>query len=311
MAGAQFRFGLYAFDAAKLELRREGVLVRLPSQPAQLLAALLERADQVVSRDELRAALWGDKTFVDFENGLNFCISQVRSALQDDPAEPRYIRTIPKKGYQFIAPVQRPSQTPVQEIAGAGSAHATQKESASGNAWMARRVAVALGLAGLAVLIVLGLRFGSVQSGSRGPVLAVARFDNETGDPALARFADALTDEVVVQLTSQSKSAYRVIGNAQILRLPREQRDLKAIAATLNAEYVVLGQVQNSGAQVRVLAHLIRLSDQTHIWVTRVDGTLAEPLKLESEIADKIATEFSARMASNPSRAASFPSGSH
>jgi DNA-binding winged helix-turn-helix (wHTH) protein/TolB-like protein len=306
MAGARFRFGLYEFDAAKLELRREGMLVRLPSQPAQLLASLLERADQVVSRDELRAALWGDKTFVDFENGLNFCISQVRSALQDDPAQPRYIRTIPKKGYQFIAPVQRP----VQSIDAESSVCAAQQGASGGNAWMPRRIAVALGLAGLAALAVLGLRFRSVQSGSQAPILAVARFDNETGDPALVKFADALTDEVVVQLTSRSKSMYRVIGNAQILQLPREQRDLKAIATALNAEYVVLGQVQDSGAQVRVLAHLIRLSDQTHIWVTRVGGTLGEPLNLESEIADKIAVEFSARMSSNPNRAASFPSGS-
>lgn len=312
VAGARFQFGLYDFDAAKLELRREGVLVRLPSQPAQLLAALLERADHVVSRDELRAALWGDRTFVDFENGLNFCISQVRSALQDHSAQPRYIRTIPKRGYQFIAPVQRPVQKHIQNIDAAGSASAGQQESAGGNARLPRRITVvALGLAGLAVLTVLGLRFRSVQSGGQGPILAVARFDNETGDPALAKFADALTDEVVVQLTSRSKGAYRVIGNAQILRLPREQRDLKAIAATLNADYVVLGQVQRSSTQVRVLAHLIRLSDQTHIWVTRTNAALDEPFKLESEIADKIAAEFSARMSSNPSRAASFPSGTH
>jgi DNA-binding winged helix-turn-helix (wHTH) protein/TolB-like protein len=303
MTKIRFQFGLFAFDTEKLELRREGVLVRLQSQPAQLLAVLLERADQVVSRGELRAAVWGEKTFVDFEGGLNFCMSQIRLALQDDAAQPRYVRTIPKRGYQFIAPVQR--------IATDGPAQAVGEGNARANGWKRRRMAAALALAGLATLVFLGLRFRSTASGKQGVILAVARFDNETGDPAWRQFSDALTDEVVVQLTSRSKGEYRVIGNAQILRLPREQRDLKAIEAALGAEYAVLGQVQGSGRQVRVLAHLIRLSDQTHIWVTRADAALGEPLKLQSEIAGKIAGEFSTRMALNPSRAASFPSGTH
>jgi len=102
-----------------------------------------------------------------------------------------------------------------------------------------------------------------------------------------------------------------VIGNAQILRSPREARDLQAIASSLHAAYVVLGQVQTKDAQVRILAHLIRLSDQTHIWVVRMDGLLTDPLTLESEAAGKIAAEFSARMSADPRRAASFPSANH
>jgi TolB-like protein len=134
------------------------------------------------------------------------------------------------------------------------------------------------------------------------------RFDNETGDPAVTQFSDALTDNVVEQLTVRSRGGYRVIGNAQILRVPREQRDLRAIASSLQAAYVVLGQVQTNGTQVRILAHLIRLSDQTHIWVVRMDRPLADPLGLESEVAGKVAAEFSTRMLSDPSSAASFPS---
>ena len=99
MEAGRFRFGLFEFDAASLELRREGVLVRLQSQPAQVLAFLIERGNEIVSRDELRKAVWGNETFVDFEGGLNFCISQLRFALQDDSARPLYIRTVPKSGY--------------------------------------------------------------------------------------------------------------------------------------------------------------------------------------------------------------------
>ena len=299
METERFRFGLFEFDAASLELRREGVLVRLQSQPAQVLAFLIKHADEIVSRDDLRKAVWGDKTFVDFEGGLNFCISQLRSALQDDSARPVYIRTVPKSGYQFIAPVQRISmQRPEQPKIG----------DAKRRPFPGRKAALALALATFAVLAFLSYRFWSAQNASRSPILAVLRFDNETADPRITQFSDALTDNVVEQLTSQSRGGYRVIGNAQILRLPREQRDLKAIASSLHAGYAVLGQVQAHGTEVRILAHLIRLSDQTHIWVVRMDRPLEDPLSLQSEAAGKIAAEFSALMSADPSRAASFPS---
>jgi DNA-binding winged helix-turn-helix (wHTH) protein/TolB-like protein len=303
MASGRFRFGLFEFDVANLELRREGVLVRLQSQPAQVLACLVERADHVVSRDDLRNAVWGDKTFVDFEGGLNFCISQIRSALQDDSAQPVYIRTVPKSGYQFIAPIQRVSVERPEQAKIEGVLRGT---------FAARKAALTLAaLTALAMVAFLAYRFRFVQSANRAPILAVLRFDDETGDPGVKQFSDALTDNVVEQLTSQSSGGYRVIGNAQILRLPREQRDLKAIASSLRAGYVVLGQVQSNGSQVRILAHLIRLSDQTHIWVVRVDRPLADPLSLESEVAGKIAAEFSAQMSADPSRAASFPPATH
>src|SRR5215469_7713231 len=107
MTADQFRFGIFEFDRASQELRREGVLVRLQSQPAQVLGCLLEYAGEVVSREELRQAVWQDHTFVDFERGLNCCIAQIRAALKDSAIEPRFIRTIPKRGYQFFPPVTR------------------------------------------------------------------------------------------------------------------------------------------------------------------------------------------------------------
>jgi DNA-binding winged helix-turn-helix (wHTH) protein len=100
----RYRFGLFEFDDSELVLRREQAIMRLQSQPARVLACLINNRERVVSREELRRCLWGDSTFVDFNGGLNFCIAQVRSALGDDPSNPRYIRTIPKLGYQFIAP---------------------------------------------------------------------------------------------------------------------------------------------------------------------------------------------------------------
>ncbi len=302
MGFIRFRFGRFEFDASSFELRCEGRLVRLQSQPAQVLALLIERADQVVSRDDLRNAVWGDKTFVDFEGGLNFCISQIRCALHDDSAQPVYIRTVPKSGYQFIAPVRRiaPQQLEQPEI-----------ESAGRGIFGGRKAALVLALAALGVVPFLCYRFVPVQSAGRTPILAVLRFDNESNDPGIAQFSDALTDNVVEQLTLQSSGRYRVVGNAQILRHPREQRDLKAVASVLHAQYAVLGQVQSHSGQVRILAHLIRLSDQTHIWVVRLDRSMGDPMSLESEAAHAIATQFSAGMSADPDRAPSFPSVRH
>jgi DNA-binding winged helix-turn-helix (wHTH) protein/TolB-like protein len=296
----RYRFGLFEFIAATRELRREGVLVRLQSQPALVLRCLIERAGQVVSRDDLRESLWGRDTFVDFDRGLNFCISQIRSALNDDSAEPVYIRTIPKRGYQFIAPVEQVSQRSPNDREGVSSPQGVNT----------RAVVLAVVVVALLVLTA-GYRLLQRKSSMHSPIVAVLRFDNETDNPAMDRFSDALTDTVVEQLTSQSGGRFQVIGNSLILRGPREERDLNTIATSLHAAYVVLGQVQSNGNQIRILAHLIRLPDQTHVWVVRTDRTTEDPLGVESDVAHKIAAEFSTHVPENSERSALLPTASH
>jgi DNA-binding winged helix-turn-helix (wHTH) protein/TolB-like protein len=336
MESGRFRFGLFEFDLATRELRREGVLVRLQSQPAQVLGCLVARSGQVVSREELRAAVWDAETFVDFDRGLNFCIAQIRLALDDDSANPRYIRTLPKRGYQFIAPVEGVGERRGDISSEAGVEHsAAQAHNPNGGRPGRTEAAAArekLFLwAGVALvfapMILVGLEvsapyWGRSLHGSKSkPIIAVLRFDNQTNDPAMARFADALTDNVVEELTKLSRGRYDVIGNAQILRVPREQRDLSAIASSLHANYVVLGQVQtnlapsqmesdvarrqnkSNDAQVRILVHLIRLPEQTHLWVTRLDHPLAglDELSVESEAAHMVGAEFSERVVKDSS----------
>lgn len=295
MRTGRFRFGLFEYDAAKQELRREGALVRLQSQPAQLLACLVARRGEVVSREELRQAIWGSATFVDFDRGLNFCVSQVRAALSDDALTPRYIRTVPKRGYQFIAPVERVGEVDPESPLRVEAIPPRRRFPLSSAAW------VGAGVLLLALTLSAGYRLRSWQIAKRQPIVAVLRFDNETGDPAMARFSDGLTDNVVEQLTALSRGRYQVIGNARILRLPREGRDLQTISASLHAAYVVLGQVQGDGAQTRILAHLIRLPDQTHVCVARMDRSLADPSGVESEAAEKIAASFSERVVKDSS----------
>jgi DNA-binding winged helix-turn-helix (wHTH) protein/TolB-like protein len=308
MSLGRVRFGLFEFNLDTRELRREGVLHRLQSQPAQVLAYLVDRAGQTVTREELIKEIWGTETHVDFDRGLNFCIGQIRSALDDDSVSPRFVRTLPKRGYQFIAPVHR-----VED--GIGSSPEREEEAASKDGIEAaaggkKRIgfvaaaAVCAAVALIALAASAGYMLRSWQSSRRRPVVAVLRFDNETNDPGMAQFSDGLTDNVVERLTALGLGKYDVIGNARILRLPRDQRDLAAIASSLHASYVVLGQVQDNGAESRILIHLIRLPDQKHLWVARFDRALtdSDSLQLESEAAQKVGTEFSERIVKDSSR---------
>jgi len=252
---------------------------------------LLERAGEVVSREDLRRAVWRHNTFVDFERGLNFCIAQIRTALDDDASAPRFIRTIPKKGYQFIAPVVKLG-APAEPVAIPSNASAGALGS-----FAVRRIATALGL--FLVVFAAGYWFHARSTMLRTPIVAVARFDNETGNAQMNGFSDGLTDTVIADLTGAGDGHYRVIGNARILRLPRDQRDLTELSSSLGATYVVLGQIQLSGSQTRILAHLIHLPEQTHVWVARLDRAIDDPLAVQSEVAQTIATQFSPRIAAH------------
>jgi len=276
---APYKFGVFDFDPATGELRRDGSPVRLQSQPARVLAMLLSGAGEVVTREALRKAIWDAETFVDFDRGLNFCVAQVRSALGDSAESPRYIRTLPKRGYQFIAPVTH-AEAPEPPVAVRNAKRFLYFAVA----------AMALALAGAWMLV-----------RSWEPMkIAVARFDNETGEPAFDRLAGELTDLVVADLTASGNGRYRVIGSAALLRTARDQRDLGKIASTLGANYVVLGQVQGNASKLRVLAHLIRLPDQTHLRVSRFerDGNVA--ITQAPELAERIVGDFSQRLAASP-----------
>jgi DNA-binding winged helix-turn-helix (wHTH) protein/TolB-like protein len=269
-------FGIFDFDVESGELRRDGVAVRLQGQPTQVLAVLVRRAGEVVTREELRQAIWGSDTFVDFDRGLNYCVAQIRGALGDSADAPRFIRTIPKRGYQFVAPV-----------GGAVVAPAPRRQFPV--RWMLAT--------GLLIAAAVGLVFAAR---GRTVNIAVARFDNETGSAEMGAFTDGLTDSVVAELTAGAGERLRVIGNAAVLRRPRAERDLRAIGASLDARIVVLGQVQRSESHVRVIAHLIRLPEQTHLKAVRYERDVRDGVETERELSKLIAEEFLRKLGSSP-----------
>jgi DNA-binding winged helix-turn-helix (wHTH) protein/TolB-like protein len=261
-------FGQFAFDIESGILRRGDRIVRLQPQPARVLAVLLEANGEVVSRETLRQRVWADGTFVDFERGLNFCIAQIRSALGDSAESPRYVETLPRRGYRFIAPI-RPTAGPV----------AAEFRWASAAAFVVFALATAL-------LVAAAWSGGARRDVDR---IAVIPFDNETGMDEFDLIARGVADATVARLaTPERLGSVSVIGNAGELFQPRAFRDLKRIGERLRADYILLAQMKQDAAGVRLIAHLIRVTDEVHVWANTFDRP-SFTLAVQAEIAESLA----------------------
>jgi DNA-binding winged helix-turn-helix (wHTH) protein/TolB-like protein len=290
IVGECIRFGLFELDSASGDLRREGRLVRLQPQPARVLALLASRPGEVVTREELRRQIWSDGTFVDFERGLNFCIAQIRSALQDSADSPRFIETLPRRGYRFIAPVSPSISAPTASVP-------TAQEDAVPveRRLLPRGRLIAGGLAiGTVVLIAMLAASGGRDSRVR---VAVVPFDNETGDTSYGNLGQGIADATVARLAAAGRvDRLAVVGNSAALRQPRSFRDLKAIGQEASVEYVVLAQVKRDASKVRLIAHLIRIKDEAHLWAQTFDRD-AFTLEAQADIAEQIAKAVADRLA--------------
>jgi TolB-like protein/DNA-binding winged helix-turn-helix (wHTH) protein len=267
-------------------LRRHGFRVPLEPQPTKALGLLLENAGRTVTRDELRLRVWGPGTYVDFERGLAYCIAQVRGALGDSAESARYIQTLPRRGFTFLAPVQR----------GGASELAPEAVGSSGgirdSPWGTKALALAVPvlIVGVAALSIILWRGAPPPQASQPKIrLAVAAFDNETGVLSLDPVSRSLSDAVVARLAQLPSDRLGIIGNAAMLQRSRTFRDVKDIGRELSADYVILGQLQLVGQQTRVIVHLIRTDDETHLWANRFDREQPDWLALQSEIAEALA----------------------
>jgi TolB-like protein/DNA-binding winged helix-turn-helix (wHTH) protein len=277
-------FGLFEFDPASGELRRSGRPIPLQPQPARMLAALIAQPGEIVDRTVLRAAIWDSETNVDFERGLNFCAAQLRSALGDSAASPRYVETVPKRGYRFIAPVN--------------GVTASTSESGSGlrASGYGRRVAWFGAAAVVTVVAAVTWLLLASRAATEPPRLVVVPFENETGSPDFDRLSKNLSDTTVARLaTAERLPKVRVIGNAAV-RFSFVPRDLKAIGESLDARYILLGQVKRDARRIRIITHLIRASDQTHLWANPYDR-IALDLPAQTELAESIAKAVMDHMA--------------
>lgn len=256
------KFGEFEVDERAGVLRRAGTRIKLQDLPFRLLVVLLRRAGQVVTREELRAELWGSETFVDAEAGLNTAIAKIREALGDNAETPAFIETLPKRGYRFVGML--------------ASAEPGLKSRHPLFPGMPTRVTNRRALYAFAVLVftALAVALYIVFSGPAPITIAVVRFHNETGAAENDRLAGTLTDAVVVALAGNPK--YGIIGNSPLLVTERIFEDVRKIGDALKADYVVLGQLQKGDAGLLTRAHFIRVSDQKHLWAGSISLPAAD-----------------------------------
>jgi TolB-like protein/DNA-binding winged helix-turn-helix (wHTH) protein/Flp pilus assembly protein TadD len=293
------RFGVFEVDLRAGELRKNGARVRLQEQPLQVLAMLLEHAGEVVSREDLQKRLWPAETFVDFDHGLNKTINKIREALGDSAQNPRFVETVARRGYRFLADVIVVEQAPIAEAAPPPPPAVEAAPVA-----LPAKLPSWLPWAG-AVLALLLLALGGlkIHAWSQPPPaihsLAVLPLESLSNDASQDYFADGMTDELISDLAQIS--ALRVISRTSVMAYKHAGKSLPQIARELAVDAVVEGTVLRSGDRVRITAQLIDAAADKHLWSQSYEGELRDTLALQNKVARAIADEI--RITLNPQEA--------
>ncbi|HWO35840.1 MAG TPA: winged helix-turn-helix domain-containing protein [Candidatus Acidoferrum sp.] len=331
-ASPKLKFGPFVVDLAAGEIRKNGVRIRLQEKPLRLLAMLAERPGELVTRDELNKRLWPDDTFVDFETGLNTAVSKLRDALSDSGQKQRYIETVPRRGYRFLAELE------VEEVRGAEAqaepaSHAVAAsvgpavedtpsltELESENDFAANLPAIAarprfvparwyivlFALVGLGLTTwILWIRFHSSYSTlTPRTMLAVLPFENLTGDPRQDYICDGFTEEIITELGQMSPDELGIIARTSSMAYKGQQKSISKIAGELHVKYVLEGSVRQTETGFRVTAQLIRADDQTHLWAQDYDRPVGRLVQIQGEVAQSVAREIRVKL--TPQTASSF-----
>ena len=289
----RLRFGVFEADVRTGELTKRGKRLRLQEQPFRLLVILLERPGELVTREELRGKIWPG-TVVDFDHGLNKAIGKIREALGDSSENPRFVETVARRGYRFLAnvavvPGGQPGTIDLvpQENFGPVLLPDTGKPlSRRTRAWR---------LSGFGLVLLLAATLSWVlysQSHSSPGIrsLAVLPLENLSGDPSQDYFAEGMTDELITRLAQIS--ALRVISRTSVMTYQSARKPLRDIARELNVDAVVEGSVSRSGDRVRITAQLIQVPADTHMWAQSYDEDIQDTLTLQSKVTRDIAEQI-------------------
>ncbi|HXV64876.1 MAG TPA: winged helix-turn-helix domain-containing protein [Vicinamibacteria bacterium] len=271
MAKGLFRFGLFELDRTRGELRREGRRVPIQDQPLRLLELLVERAGGTVGRDEIRNALWPETVHVDFEAGLNAAVRRLREALDDSATNPRYVATVPRRGYRFIAPVET-------------SIASSRKRWP----WLLAASVLVVGVLALAVRIFVA---------PAGPIrVAVLPFENLSQDPSQDFLADGLTEELITELATKSSEQLAVIARTSVLPYKGRSKTAREVGAELDVDFLLEGSVRSDGKKLRIAARLVRGSDEASVWSADFERELDRLIATQREIASEVARAMAVRL---------------
>jgi TolB-like protein/DNA-binding winged helix-turn-helix (wHTH) protein len=314
--GRRVRFAAFEVDLRSCELFKHGIRIRLQDQPFQILAIMLEQPGELIPREILRKKLWAEDTFVDFDAGLNAAIRRLRDALNDSADEPRYIETLPRHGYRFIAPVEtipemklelttaavgealreNGSREPLLILQGE-SAHppsvAVARPSKLRLIWVSA-LALAAGLMLVATSSSWRERLFSAHASSGIHSIAVLPLQDLSGDPNQDYFADGMTDALITNLARIS--SLRVISRTSAMPYKGTHKALSELARELNVDAFVEGSVVRSGNRVRINAQLIQAMPERHLWANAYERDLSDIVALEGEVTRAIASEIQIKL---------------
>jgi len=302
-APSSLRFGDFLLDPKAGELRKSGHRIKLQPQPFKVLSILASRPGEAVTREEIQQQVWGSETFVDFERGLNVCVQQIRAALGDDPDTPRFLETLPKRGYRFLASVQRVEGTDtaarsISDAQGAdGASVAVASAVSRGSAArgsIGRKVLIVFAVAGA---LLLALYFGGARSWilarrAAGPIrsIAILPFDNYSGDPEQQYFTDGMTEALTAEMGKIH--GLRVPSRTSVTLYKREKKPLQQIARELNVDALVEGSVMRSGGRVGVTVQLLDGARDQHLWGESYERDSSDVITLEHDLARTIAEKL-------------------
>lgn len=308
----RLRFGAFVADLRTGELTKQGKRLHLQEQPFRLLAMLLERAGELVTREEVRQRLW-PRAVVDFDHGLSKAVSKIRDVLGDSAEKPRFIETVARRGYRFLADVQTLPETDARprELQPQG----TEQDSVHGDVltahntgrrapWPHRRIALAIACGALLALLAMAwMVYWPHRSFAAIHSLAVLPLANFSNDASQEYFADGMTDELITQL-GQIRSL-RIISRTSAMSYKNTRKPLATIARELDVQAVVEGSVLRDGDRVRITAQLIRVPADEHLWAHSYEGSFRDTLALQSEVSQAIAAQIRATLSSQEKAALS------
>jgi TolB-like protein/DNA-binding winged helix-turn-helix (wHTH) protein len=293
------RFGTFQVDLRSGELVKSGIRIRLQDQPFQVLALLLQKPGELVTREELQQKLWPADTFVDFDTGLNTAIKRLRDALGDSAENPRFIETLPRRGYRFIAPLEGNgyaslAEAPLPEVAAVPPPSPVLRPRLR-TTWLAAGACLLLLLAALLALNVGGLRkrlFGGAQP--RTQRIAVLPFENLTGDPAQEYIVDGITDSLTNDLANISSLDVKSFNSAMHYKATKES--LQKIARDLKVDALVVGTVAGTANRLRINFQLVDAATERVLLPGSLERDLTDILAMQKEAARAIVQEIGAKL---------------
>jgi TolB-like protein/DNA-binding winged helix-turn-helix (wHTH) protein/tetratricopeptide (TPR) repeat protein len=301
-------FGSFEVDLEAGEVRKDGLRIKVQEKPFQILRLLLERAGELVTREQLRERLWPGETFVEFDASLKTALNKLRSALGDSADNPRFVETIPRRGYRFVAPVVFfDKEAPPDFVRRASKGYRFVDEqhpvSTAGPRSRRRNIAI-LGLALLVTIVAVLVstsKFWHKGKGNSKAVLMVLPFDNLSGDPTQEYFSDGLTDEMITQLGSEYPGQLSVIARTSAMKFKHTQEDLKEISRKLGGvDFFLEGSVRRVGNHVAINVQLVGAPDGRSLWAARYDREAPDLLMIQQDVSTRIAQSLA--LALIPSR---------